>query len=484
MALNLLSSNQTNTPVYNPMVYVFSGSNFTQTGYRYVVDIYSASTSTKLGSFRIAPQIDGSGYIDLSKILSNFVSVDFNPTITGGTKASNSYVSFDFKLGEEYNTTWTYNYYEYFSSTASTLNELVRLRQFASATTHTFVVGDQINVTSTNNVNGLWTVVHVPDPYAVVINMEYFDVTPTGTIGGSIVYADNRKTLYSGLTGTNGKVAFNGALPFKDFMSYSATSYGILQSSPSTTKALTNQPTTFYATPDQNIWFNYMKGSSDGVASNMRFRNSNGDVLQLSQWWNNVQNGSINQVPVGPNNASPIQVYSGSLPLIKDDTEWYEWYTVPTSSSATSQTYRVYIDRRCKIEDFEIAFMDRMGTVSSFAFQLRATENTTGTREQYKEQVGSVVSNNWNYNSHDRGTTNSSISISKTYTLNTNWMTQAMNVYFEELVFSPYTWVKIDGQYYACTIDTNSVGTERESSRKLIRKTIDIKLSNENAINI
>lgn len=488
MSFSLLNTLQKKQPVYNPMVYAFSSSNYAQPGFKYVVDIYSASTSTKFGRYRINPLVDGTGYVDLSRILSNYISVDFNPTTTGGTLATNSFVNFDFKVGEEYKIDWSYADYQYPGVSAGIYDDYTLLNQISSATTHTYVVGDQINISTistgiTASVNGLHTVVSVPSPYSIIIDLEYPGAGPT--IGGTISYADNRKTIFPALASDNNKIAFNAAMSFKDYPSFLLTDYDIKLSSSATTRALTNQPVIFYATPDQDLWFNYSKSSTDSFYINILYKNSNGDILQMDKWWESPSKiGTIRQVPVGPNNAEATTVISGTTGLIKDDTEWYEWYTNANTLSASSRTYRVYIDRRCKIEDYEIAFIDKMGSISSFAFQLRSKEQGSIKREQYKQQIGSFNGSKWTYNSYDQGTTNYWVEVEKTLTLNTNWMNDDMSIYFEELLTSPNTWVKIDGSYYACIIEDSSFEVQRQKNKFLIKKTVTVKLSNDNAINI
>ena len=75
------------------------------------------------------------------------------------------------------------------------------------------------------------------------------------------------------------------------------------------------------------------------------------------------------------------------------------------------------------------------------------------------------------------------VSVEKTLTLNTNWMTKEMNVYFEELLTSPETLIKIDGVYQGCNVQETSFETIRQKRHELIRKTVTVKLSNNDPIN-
>ena len=107
-----------------------------------------------------------------------------------------------------------------------------------------------------------------------------------------------------------------------------------------------------------------------------------------------------------------------------------------------------------------------------------------GKRTTYNKQVGAISAGKWKYNTYDAGVVNESISINETIKLRTDWMTSEMAIYFQELVFSPVTYVKIDGEYYSCIINTSSYSPQSNKLKKLIKEEITITLSLQNNINI
>jgi hypothetical protein len=481
MAITIIASPEQFARVYNPLVFGFTSTNYTKSGFRYVVDVFSASTSTKLGSFRVTPTIDGSGYIDLSRILSSSVSYDLTPTNTTDYNPVNSYVNYDIRVGEEYIETWSYTDFQY----VSTPTNYIGYTKLVSTTPHTFVVGDQVDVTTvtsgvTRNINGLHKVIYKPSSTQIVIDVVW--PGSGGVIGGTVDYADNRKTVYSGLTSLYGYAAFNAAVPFKDFPTYFRGDYNLGMYN-STHKFLTSIPTNFTVTPTQDLWVNIFNNKTDFFPYYVIFTNSNGDKFKKRT--NALGTNYMRTLAVGPNNAGTLTLISGTTGLIKSDTSWYTIQTVDSGSvSATSKEYKIYIDNRCKIENYEVLFMDRMGSMMSYAFQLRAAENGTIVRDTYKNQIGGIVGAKWTYNTYDRDATPTNVEVTKTLTLNTNWMNDGMSVYFEELLSSPYTWVKIDGSYFACNVSESSFEVTRQKNKNLIRKTITVTLNNQNIINI
>jgi hypothetical protein len=141
--------------------------------------------------------------------------------------------------------------------------------------------------------------------------------------------------------------------------------------------------------------------------------------------------------------------------------------------------------------------MDRMGSILSFACQLRAKETGTITREMGKQQVyynEGVASYLDVYNTTDRGMSINSVNVSKDLELNTNWMNNEMSLMFEELLTSPYVWLKtvIDATpqqaerivYTSVTVNETSFEVQKQKNKRLIRKTVTVKSANEDIINI
>ncbi len=221
MAVSNITTNLGNFhPVYNPLVYGFDSTNKNQIGFRYVIDIYLAGTSTKIFEARVAPRPgDGYGYIDLSKILANYLSYDIDLTNTTSTAITNSYIKYDVKIGEEYQVAWTFTDTTFVAGNKTQLN---------GTTAPTYVAGDQIIVNLTNptyfpTVVGLQTVESVSGNN-VIIDLAFVS-SPTNP--GTVAYADGRKTITRDLLTYSNQVAFNGALSPKEWPNYVASTYQI-----------------------------------------------------------------------------------------------------------------------------------------------------------------------------------------------------------------------------------------------------------------
>jgi len=467
MAITLIATPQDFTPAYNPCKFIYDSTNKNSEGFRYIFDVYESGTANKIAEYRVLPTF-GTGYgeVDLSKLLGSKVSFDFLPFNYTEADTPNTRYNYDVKIGEEYIVTYSY--------TANLQNNSGNVKITPTAA-HTFNVGDQVVVDAGTNtlITGLWTVIAVTGTTDFTISALWTNVTDP-TENGTVTYADKRKTVTRDIDEILNKWVFNGALPWAKFNQYDLNTYLL-----NDFKALflTSCPTSgMVITPTQNIWFN---GFNNSVTGRMVFTNSNGDVLKYD-----VTNTELTtQFMVAGNMA--LDVLSGSLPLIKDDTTYYDFYFIDASAPTDSATYRFTIDQRCAINDFHLTFLDRMGSWGSFAFQLRYTENGSVTKQAFNKDVqGFVWGTEWTYDNTEAGLTTYSSTVEKTYTLNTNWMSEEMAVYFQELISSPSVYFWNGTEYLACQVMDSTFEVEKKRNKNLFKKTVTIKLANQDKVNI
>jgi hypothetical protein len=134
-----------------------------------------------------------------------------------------------------------------------------------------------------------------------------------------------------------------------------------------------------------------------------------------------------------------------------------------------------------------------MGSMSSFAFQLKAYERGEVLRDEYNKDVqGLIVSGEWKYNPHEYGFNTYFVSATKTLELGTNWMNDEMSQYFEELLTSPQCYMKrvtydcddvVSEPYVPVILTTNNYEVFRQRNKNLIKYTIVVKLANNDNIN-
>ena len=496
MATTIIAQPQDFTPAYNECKFIVKSTNVNKAGFRYIFEVFEAGTATRIGYYKALPAYgNGNGEQDLSKLLSNMVSFDFNPYITTFYNAVNAYYNYDIKFGEEYIFDLSY--------TASLVDNAGNVRITA---THPFQVGDQVNITQADlgvanpGVEGLHTVIAITGTTNFTINALWSEVTDA-TINGSVEYADKRKTINLNIVSTLDKYVFNGVQPWIDMPYWDETNYeldNVLG------QWLTDQPTTFSCTLGQDLWLN-IKDPNVNTNPRITFISDDGSVFRKTLTGTDYIKG----LAVGPNNYGSLTLVSGTAPLVKPTTQSYEmYYSNGVFHAQKSIKYKINIDRRILISESHILFLDRMGSWSSFAFQLKSYEKLNIKRETYNKDVpGSVVDSQWQYKSYEQGTVNFNTQVSKTIDLNTNWMSESAGVYFQQLVTSPQTYIKNvvyhiteegaplydeDGciihvpestEYISCNVVNNTFDIQRERNKHLIRQQLQVRLSNNDIIN-
>ena len=485
MALVTQAAPQVLTPAYNPVKYIYSSSNVSLQGFKFIFDIYESGTTNKIAEYRVLPTYGtGFGEIDLSKLLQAQVSYDLNLTNTSAYNATNSHYKYDVHVGEEYLTTTTYIN----ALTASGLNVQINVA-------NTFLVGDQINITQADlgvanpNLEGLFTVLSVGPGFLVVNSLIALVTNPN--IDGDITYADGRKTVTRDMLLDTNNFVFNGAIRWSEWPSYNYQNYML---NGFTDEFLTNYPAAskdMYATLSQDMWFNAVANGSPTAPDTMVFENDGGNIFEK----NVTAVDHLSGISVGPNNFGVLTLVFGSGNLIEPTTEYYDFH-YERNGVVSSRSYRVRLDRRIRTTEYSILFLDRLGSWGSFAFTLNSYEKGNVTREQFNQDVAGYINgvNQWDYDLTDRGMTNTYISTDTTIDLATNFMTMDMANYFTELISSPFTYVKKSNyaadcelpeseEYISCNIMTSDYQVYNQRNKNLIQQNVTIKLANNNIVN-
>lgn len=477
MAITIITQPDVYHSAYNPIKFELDSTNKNQSGFRYIVEIYDAGTTNKLAEFDIAPDQFNSGRadIDISRIIQNKVDTFITFTSNSVQHATNTYYQYDVKFGESYNSTWEFDDYVFLSGDTLGLTTDTIYGTGFTNTTHNFIIGSQIYVEmdsvygdNRDLLNGYWVVTQVPSNKTIGININFSQIGSGPTSSGVARFSDFQKVRNYDLNSITGMTAVNVA---QDILEYT-TLDGSLNSyvlGSSTSELLTNIPNNFFVTPESSLFLNMLESNSSGY---VYFENNDGEIFRKL----NTGNFIVKSNGIGPNNLGTLIPVSGILPLIKSDTKWYDVWVADNTGTQESEKLRLYIDNRCKINDVEILFMDRKGSYASFSFQNRRYETVTTEKQNYRQYVK-------NYETYSKGLTSYHSKYMKELTLNTNFMTEEMNLYFEELLTSRYTYVKWEGVWYACVVNDGAYQNEFERNNKLIKKNITVRFAIDSPVN-
>ena len=216
-------------------------------------------------------------------------------------------------------------------------------------------------------------------------------------------------------------------------------------------------------------------------------QNDSGDVARITSF---QLTHAIRQLDISPTRATFGSILIGTFPIVKPTTEWFEITATDNLDIQVSQTHRFEIDRSCTTgyEDIEMQFMDKLGSMMPFNFTLRNIEQRQIDKENYVKYLGGIQYREgleyYGYDLRDGGKVTYDESFVRVYTLRTPFLNDEYSRYFTEVIESPVTSIKIDGEFHRCVITTSSYEVKKERWYEMKRYEIEVMLSNRNKVNI
>lgn len=467
-------------PVYNPIVFYVSSTNVAQEGFKYVVDVYYAGTSNRIGtSIKLFPRPgDQYGVVDLNQLLQSEVTYFIDQTLQTTAVTPENFVNYDVKFGEEYVNKWAY------TSKANNGGNL----QLVGPTGHGFTNGNIVNIEGssvTPSPNGNYEVLSVTAT-TVTLDLTYsasFDST------GIMNFANGQKTTYAALTTESDYTAFNGAVKYQELSAYNGedydvAGYGIYHEG----KFLTNAPNdpvfnikSYGVRQENDIWLNYY--SSNMTESDSVYVTT--DFMSLPTLVYSIPSSSskMRTINVGVN-AIIAALGSSAIFTGKD---WYQVWVTDNLGTNISELRSFKIDNFCsRYDNVELYFQDRLGSIVPANFELQSYRNNTIQRSEYNKYLGDLVnpgvSGKWAFDSTARGRVVLNTQVKETLTLNSNWLTEEEAYYLRELYSSPVVFIKENGKLWPVIIQDTSYAVTTKNNKKMIRNTITIQYAIDSAV--
>lgn len=481
MSISILQQPNKYQSGYNPIKYKIDSTNKNEEGFRYIVQIFDAGTSNKLVEYDVAPDPfdNGRGNIDVSRVIQNKLNTFLNLTSTTPNNATTAHYNYDIRFGESLSSEWLFDDYVGLFGGLGGVLALTTDSAFGAGFSnipHPFVNGDQIKVelNQTFNdtrdlLNAFWAVVNVTSPQTIQLGINSSVIGNFPATPGIAYYADNRKTRTLNIASITDRVAINTALNVVDFAALQGNMSNFVLNGV-TRNHLTNLPATNKTYPFQFMFLNMLEANSVGF---INFENDTGDILRKS----NAGSFLVKSNSIGPANLGTLSVVSGTAPLIKPDTKFYEVFVTNSVGTQQSQKLKINITNKCAINETQVLFMDRKGSYMSFAFPNRQFESITTEKQKYRRYIDT-------YTTSSQGNTTYHSTQNKQVTLNTDFLSDEENRYFEELLTSPYIYIYFEDEWFSCSIDGGSFETQRTRNKALIKRQIVVNFNLDSPVNI
>jgi len=484
MAITIKVEPQELQPVYNPIITVLSSTNSSKENYQYIVDVNINGTAQS--RMKIQPNPNGYGVLDLHKHIEPYITYDYTNTLTDLTevkKASNSFVGYDITLSEEYIPTL---------SIVDVVDNGGGTVQITTTSAHGYSAGQNVKISGVDidSYNGTFRILTVSTSLFSVSN------TYTGTdgAGGTVRLLNQPSEIFTASTVfTGSKYAWNGVIDWVPFSTYNNEDFDVLDYpnsrlltslnsyGDSAPASLSDWSNAYEVTPNSRMYLNSWNKSDHFNFCQITSYDSNGTYISDVDS-DAVQSGTTDneviRLAVGPwniNNSGNGGGYGSNF------LTGATYYTVKTEDSA-HYLFKI-VDDCSKYETYQFLFLDRLGSFIPVTFNLLSKKGVSIAKGSYKKSSGSYdpTTNTWGYNTYDRGKTRLSTKVNEVITVNSDWVSETMSGYINEMMASPEVYhIDEDGNSYGIDILTSGYEVKTRLNDKLIDHTFNFEYSFKN----
>jgi hypothetical protein len=292
-------------------------------------------------------------------------------------------------------------------------------------------------------------------------------------------------TIYANLTNTSTKYVWNSIFDYEEYTDFDDTQYIL---SNSNCQFLTNAPDNLkIQSNERNYLYGITDTSGDIYYLNITTFDSSGAQIDSYKLYNQYQDVSTNarkffRVGVGTYNFNDISsgdyAYSefGNFPVIGSNVAKYNVQTSKQDGTVTSETRTYFVEDVCtKTEATRLFFLNKLGGYDAITFKNKTKINADITRSNFKKPQGEWVnSNSFVQGRANRAVTQYDTNIKDTFTIVSDWLTEAQSVWLEELFTSPDVYVDKNGiERVPINITASSYETKQTAVAKLINYTLE-----------
>lgn len=467
MSINIISVNQDPHPGFNEHWIISDSTNKNDAEFRYVYDIWSGNTYQQFqGRYLVPPRPgDGYGQLNIQKIVATQLSPLMSADTVGFLAMSGHFHTYRVSIGE------TTPYWSFGDNNNSCFPKVA----FSGTNDHGLTAGEEIIIQQDNgyvneSYQGFTIVDSLPADNIVCTEKLWDENTPLNP--GRIYRANGAGFITTAITANTG-TAFIGVVGRNEFPDFNYQDYNFLSSA---AKFFSNVPSTFTMHRDSRAIITYYNFSNFFTRLRVKTYQQDGSLYgeytvdsPFDYIGSKPDEDLVIGVGVGPWNLQNLPgasytVVSGPSGIIDSNVASYT-YWMEKSSSLTGETKTVNIQESgCPYPNFQLMFLDKMGSWMPFNFCGRHTEKHKINRKTYKKPVhvfGNTVTRQNSYNLSDRGYAVYTTDISKEYEINTGFLNDAESEYFMELLQSPEVY-HIDETYGALPVILNSGNYERQ----------------------
>jgi len=146
-------------------------------------------------------------------------------------------------------------------------------------------------------------------------------------------------------------------------------------------------------------------------------------------------------------------------------------------------SFNFEIDDPCSaFEPITVSFLNQYGVKDYYTFDRRNTYNVNTNRQEYYKTNSTWSEAVYSINQHDGGAQTFSSKIQSNVTLSTDWMSDEVSQWLEELYTSPSVQLYIDGNWEPCVITSNNYEQKTYSRNRMFQHILTVKYANNKQV--
>ena len=304
--------------------------------------------------------------------------------------------------------------------------------------------------------------IHLIDKYARTDNsVKYFAIQ--FTVEGSFNPTSSVQQLGNAVNSAQ-YIMFNGVLQYDNYLTQTGADYGynlkknLLYTAKSTSAAkfLTNAPTTLYANVNDYgtlSFLNFLPTSTDRIKQiNLVYYKNDGTTSSESVIQNYTNGGATNL-----DNIFTKLLYFGAFPgNLQNWSGTFQgivalgkieggYYTVQAQNDDDELQQLYTINVNCPnskgYESIRLTWLNQWGVWDYYTFTMKSTKSLTTNRTTYTQMSGTWNDSTYRINGFQGGKKNFRVNSTERITVNTDFVTEADAVWFEELINSQEVYV-------------------------------------------
>lgn len=283
-------------------------------------------------------------------------------------------------------------------------------------------------------------------------------------------------TVATGGTASASLIAWQAAFRQQDYAAYSPSGYQAgLQ--PSSQITVTNRPTSYTMASGQHDFMGWLIKSGGVPVARIKYYDKDGEKRAFTVSGTSNISNYFNMGPIGlynlPDTAcSDSKVGSEDFPISGDYYTVDLWFDDVLPENSYTITYTITIDNCQRYNDLRVFFRNMYGGVDGYTFTRMNRQRVDVDRKTYGYNASvygdDVYDKQW------------SVTYRDTYTLNSDWLTDAEFSWLQEMIYSPDCWIQLGTQLVPVVVQTNTYNVRKRVVDKLQQISVDVQVGYEN----